>query len=370
MAIGRTSVFWSYAHEDDANSHGAILRLRDDLADAYSLLSGTSIEIFVDRESIDWGAVWKRGIDSALSEASFLIPIMTPRYFTRPECRRELLEFYAQAKRSDLMELVLPLLYMPIADFSEDNSEEAIRIASTLQYIPWTTLCLLDNTDVKYRKAVHDLAARLHELLESVATTQLERERVAVKAPDTVEEDLAGLLGDAERMWPDWLEAVFSDEIRKAQVSSIQETFNARRRRLRHSRAAATVINGTYQQQAAAELPLAKQYLADAETYSARTIELDPVIRAVCRAAESRPAATDLLLELREKVANALAPIREIERARADGFEMSLRDFIEEMPYVTQTWKEIQRLVTRGEALVIEANAIVTRWVADIDALL
>ena len=262
MATRRTAVFWSYAHEDDTNSHGAILRLRDDVAAAYSLLSGTSIEIFADRTSIGWGDEWKRVIDSALSEASFLIPIMTPRYFTRPECRRELLDFYAQAKSSDLTELVLPLLYVPIANFSEDNSEEAVRIAATLQYVPWTTLSLLDNTDVTYRTAVHGLGLRLHELLESVAATQLERERVAVEAPDTSDEDLDGLLANADRMWPDWLEAVLSDEIRGAQVDSIRHTFDARRTRLRGSRAAASVINSTYHQEAAAELPLAKQYLA------------------------------------------------------------------------------------------------------------
>jgi len=92
MSIEATAGFWSYAHEDDMLDGGNILKLSRLIMEEYNLLSGEPLSLFVDRNDIAWGEEWRERINSSLAETTFFIPIITPRYFTRPECRRELLE--------------------------------------------------------------------------------------------------------------------------------------------------------------------------------------------------------------------------------------------------------------------------------------
>jgi hypothetical protein len=57
--------------------------------------TASTLEVFLDRDSIRWGEEWRERIDSAVAGTTFFIPIVTPRYFLRKECRRELLSFWA-----------------------------------------------------------------------------------------------------------------------------------------------------------------------------------------------------------------------------------------------------------------------------------
>ncbi len=114
MSLEAVAGFWSYAHDDDILDGGAILELAHAIEEEYNLLSGEPLELFVDRSSIAWGDKWRERIDSALSQTTFFIPIITPRYFTRTECRRELLEFAGKAKSLGVDELLLPILYVEV----------------------------------------------------------------------------------------------------------------------------------------------------------------------------------------------------------------------------------------------------------------
>ena len=83
VAVG----FWSYTHEDDRLDGGGILRLSHLIMEEYDLLSGEPLKLFIDRNDIAWGEEWRKRVDSSLAQTTFFIPIITPRYFTRPECR-------------------------------------------------------------------------------------------------------------------------------------------------------------------------------------------------------------------------------------------------------------------------------------------
>jgi hypothetical protein len=72
--------FWSYTHEDDMLDGGAILQLSHLIMQEYNLLSGEPLNLFVDRNDIIWGEEWRKRIDSSLTETTFFIPIITPRY--------------------------------------------------------------------------------------------------------------------------------------------------------------------------------------------------------------------------------------------------------------------------------------------------
>src|SRR5215208_356587 len=90
--------FWSYAHEDNELDGGNVVQLAQRLREEYSLITGGALSVFVDRTEIEWGDQWRRRIDESLAETTFFIPVVTPRYFSRPECRRELLTFVGKAE--------------------------------------------------------------------------------------------------------------------------------------------------------------------------------------------------------------------------------------------------------------------------------
>jgi hypothetical protein len=156
--------FWSYAHEDDLLDGGNILQLSRLIMEEYNLLSGEPLNLFVDSNDIAWGQQWRERIDSSLAETTFFIPIITPRYFTRPECRRELLEFAAKAKMLGVEELLLPILYIEMRDLSAENPDEAIALVARTQYVGWHTNRLLDAGSQEYRIAVNALAQRLLDM--------------------------------------------------------------------------------------------------------------------------------------------------------------------------------------------------------------
>lgn len=50
--------FWSYVHRDDTAEEGRISRLAIDLVSQYELLTGETINLFLDKASLEWGDNW------------------------------------------------------------------------------------------------------------------------------------------------------------------------------------------------------------------------------------------------------------------------------------------------------------------------
>jgi hypothetical protein len=51
--------FWSYVQADDEAERGRIALLAQDLRAEFEMLTGESIELFLDRDSIEWGDAWR-----------------------------------------------------------------------------------------------------------------------------------------------------------------------------------------------------------------------------------------------------------------------------------------------------------------------
>lgn len=128
--------FWSYAHADNTRDGGRVLALADLVAAEYALLAGEELEIFSDRE-LQWGENWRDAIDEALAQSIFFVPVLSPTYFTREECREELLGFASRASSLGVSELILPIYYLPIPDFSPNSTDEAVALAASFQYEDW-----------------------------------------------------------------------------------------------------------------------------------------------------------------------------------------------------------------------------------------
>jgi hypothetical protein len=164
------SGFWSYARLDDEAEDGRVRSLTHLIAAEYRLLTTEPLELFVDRDSIAWGDAWREAIDNAIAGVTFFIPIVTPTYFTRDECRRELLAFLTTAAAAGVPELVLPILYVPVDDLRADSEDELKRLIANINYEPWDVLRLVDAGSADHRSGVHRLAARLKDLTAVVST--------------------------------------------------------------------------------------------------------------------------------------------------------------------------------------------------------
>lgn len=136
------------------------------------MLTGTRIDVFLDRTDITWGQEWRRRINEGLEGTLFFIPVISPRYFQSDECRKELLTFAAHAESLGVRELLLPLVYVPVPDLSSDDpSDEAVALVARTQYVDWTELRLEDQDSPAYRRAVNALAARLVGIAHDASVT-------------------------------------------------------------------------------------------------------------------------------------------------------------------------------------------------------
>jgi hypothetical protein len=154
--------FLSYVHKDDDAEQGRISQLAKDIASQYEMLTGEEIELFLDREDLQWGDNWQNKIDENLASVAFFIPVITPRYFTRPECRRELQFFARRADQLGIKELVLPLHYVH-TPLLEDNSnqDDLVELVRKFQWEDWREIRFMDSNSELYRRRVADLASRL-----------------------------------------------------------------------------------------------------------------------------------------------------------------------------------------------------------------
>ncbi|WP_354170904.1 MULTISPECIES: TIR domain-containing protein [unclassified Bradyrhizobium] len=100
--------------------------------------TGESFAIFQDRNDISWGQQWEERIERSLSDATFLIPIVTPSFFRSPACRSEFSIFARKEKLLGLNRLILPLYYITCDQLSATYEVGSDEIVETLKLRNWT----------------------------------------------------------------------------------------------------------------------------------------------------------------------------------------------------------------------------------------
>lgn len=154
--------FWSYVHKDDAADNRRIAQLARDVEAQYEMLTGESIETFLDRDILEWGDNWRHKIDKGLAVVAFFIPVITPRYFSSAECRRELNTFARRTQELGIKELLLPLLYVDYAPLHDkDSDDDLVSLVKSYQWEDWRELRFAELTSREYRRGVSRLASRL-----------------------------------------------------------------------------------------------------------------------------------------------------------------------------------------------------------------
>ena len=113
--------FWSYARGDDDHLDQMLSELRRQIAGEVSMLMGKDIGIFQDIHDLRTGDRWEDGLREGLSKASFLVPVLTPLFFNRDWCRKEVLTYLRLSKEAGLEPRIFPVRFVPWDD--EDGCE-------------------------------------------------------------------------------------------------------------------------------------------------------------------------------------------------------------------------------------------------------
>ncbi|MCI3222508.1 toll/interleukin-1 receptor domain-containing protein [Streptomyces sp. NP-1717] len=203
--------FWSYTRRDDQLDGGRITRLSERIANAFEIITGEPLEIFIDKKSIEWGDAWRARLDSALTGTTFLIPIVTPKFLQSQECRREVIKFAGHAASLGLEELLLPIHYVNVPQLAHEvenqPADEVVELIAKRQWVDWRELRLEDEDSPAYRQAVHKLATKLAEILENAPPAT----PVEIASPNQNEEDPPGFLeimAEMEATLPAWQDTV------------------------------------------------------------------------------------------------------------------------------------------------------------------
>jgi hypothetical protein len=364
MSGGDSGAFWSYAHEDDRLDLGGIRALAGHVAGEYSLITGEEFNLFIDHSGISWGDAWRSRVDNALGVTTFFIPVITPRYFKRPECRRELLLFHSGAESLGISELLLPILFAPISEFKASNPDELISLVSRYQYVDWTDHRLSGVASPQYRRGTHELAQRLVELSAIVEARQLSAEIALVEDPESSDESgLFDLLDQINALLPDWLASVESSEINEAQFEATWDLLVPRFRRLEGVPGQGGARFAILQRLAQEGQPLAQRQLDAAKIYVRRSVELDPLITKLIRAISMNPQSAEAAYDLGLKLRTAQ---RGIEKNQGMGFPRT-GPWMHQHAHLSRLIRQFANTILETEHAIREGNEFAQRWILEWD---
>ena len=173
MPVISANGFFSYAHADDA--HGKLKTIRDSLCEEYAALTGDTLNLFFDRNGLEWGDKWEEALESGVDQASFFIPILSPRYFQSVYCQKELRQFLERVRGDSIRErLVLPILYIDIRPSFVNIDPEMRDEILAFQFEDWTNLRFASPESEEYQKSINRMVNRIISENEALNTYVVE----------------------------------------------------------------------------------------------------------------------------------------------------------------------------------------------------
>ena len=92
--------FFSYKRHALTNSWHDTVRNKLAFYTGQELQLGRDADIFIDREDIQSGDIWKNRLSSALQQSKCVVCILTPNYFQSPYCVSELNSFIERSTKT------------------------------------------------------------------------------------------------------------------------------------------------------------------------------------------------------------------------------------------------------------------------------
>lgn len=159
-------IFVSYAHVDDELMNQAVRQFTIDLKNFYAGKSGDFLEVFFDRDSIDWGTDWRKSIEANLRAASIFMPIITMQYFDRPACREELNAFHNSASLMNARYLILPVVILGASSIKADSPMPEVRLIESIQFQNLEVAFLAGSGTREWREALNSITDKLMQVFE------------------------------------------------------------------------------------------------------------------------------------------------------------------------------------------------------------
>ena len=157
--------FWSYARGDDKHTENLLSDLRDRVAGEISMLLGREIDMFQDIHDIRTGDDWRDVLRARLNSASFMVPILSPRYFERKWCREEVLTFLELAAQAGNKPMLFPIYFVADRKFDRREYCDVREAVSRYNYFDFRPL-RFESNPTKLGKAVHEFALDVIDKLE------------------------------------------------------------------------------------------------------------------------------------------------------------------------------------------------------------
>jgi hypothetical protein len=175
--------FFSYSREDDEAFEGTLSTLRDGIQRELSAQLGrskTTFRVWQDQQAIAPGQLWESEIKTAVGQAVFFIPIVTPRAINSHYCKLEFEAFLARERALGRTDLVFPLLYIGIPALENEaqwRKDPVLSIIGTRQYVDWRPLRHLDVRTTAVREAIKRFSDKIVEALLKPWVSPEERRR-------------------------------------------------------------------------------------------------------------------------------------------------------------------------------------------------
>lgn len=215
----RWQAFWSYAHDDNKNTHGAVSQLMQRICDEFEATTGEPLGIFQDAKDIPWGSNWRQVIDKNVTTTVFFIPILTPTYLHRPNCISEFSAAITNLSKAGIANGIFPIVFIDIKTAMKSFKNEQIsRYIDEHQYIDCTALRRIDPDSAEYRTKVGEIVDTMVSLQEQLNENQdmldskttkneqpedagyLEQVQELEDSVPKIQSDADGLCGDLKEM--------------------------------------------------------------------------------------------------------------------------------------------------------------------------
>lgn len=358
--------FWSYVHADDEAEGERISRLARDVVAQFQMLTGETLELFLDRDSLSWGEIWRDKIDDALGSVAFFVPVLTPRYFMSPDCRRELQSFARRATNLGMKELVMPLHYVEVAALRQEAPEDdLVGLVRSFQWEDWTDLRFAEISSERYRRSVAKLAERLVEANRQADQVAISPRVPEVEDSEPIEDESPGFLDrvvSAEESLPRLVSTI--EKLREdiELIGREMEMATAEvERGARHAPGfSARLVTARKLAQRLAEP--AERIWASGNEYATQLHEVDQGFRAII---ERAPDEVGEDAKAKEEICEFFGTVRSLSEAAHTGLTSAkgMIDAIAPIEKMSRDLRPVLRRLRQGLTTMVEAREVSDEWV-------
>lgn len=179
----------SYTPFDDEHGGGHLTLLREHLSSEVQAQTGEKFHILQDTKDIIWGQQFEQRLAEIIQTINFLIPVITPSFFTSSNCREELLQFLQRERALARTDLILPIYYIrtPLLESPDKWGEDPLaREIAKRTPVDWRELRFEPIETPGVRKTLAQMAMQITQALPGQGLTpkDMKSDKLYLSAPN------------------------------------------------------------------------------------------------------------------------------------------------------------------------------------------